>query len=487
MTLAVFGMISYYTFAEDIHQTSDRLVILQSNNIIYQLTKLLDKKVSLVERQISDYLQGKACSLDSSEEQNRIFQDLAHQNPPFRSIAIQYVGHKGLPSEFQTWMDEIGNSTSEPILRRQSEDLFLLWPTQTPTGPAVILFTLDQNQISTTLRSYLNIEGSSITLSNGNTPLITPVQQNPLKPLPTETINRLLTVIPGDDVDKSGTAYTYRSPDTLFGADVGLAVPMEFYQKNLISLKNRTIAAMLIVGWISIWILLIIAFKISSPVRQLSKITKDIIAFNYTTDLEIPPSDDEIGELAQNFETMRDKIKNLVTKDPLTHVYNRRFMMHIFELAVLKAIRYQTKLCCIMMDIDHFKKINDTYGHQGGDAVLVAVGKTLAHVSRDYDTPARYGGEEFMLILPDTVLSDAIEVAERIRTSIKSMIIPFENIEIRCTMSLGVAELDLYEVNTTDQLIRCADTALYQAKKTGRDRVVASPPTTHEPPPPQES
>lgn len=105
--------------------------------------------------------------------------------------------------------------------------------------------------------------------------------------------------------------------------------------------------------------------------------------------------------------------------------------------------------------------------------MLVAVGKTLRENSRDYDTPARYGGEEFIFILPETPLAHAVSIAERIRLAIKGLAIPFEDTEIRCTMSLGVAEFDLYQVNSTDQIIKNADQALYNAKQGGRDQVVA--------------
>ncbi len=472
-TLAVFGFISYYTFAESTHANSDRIVTLQSSEIIYQATKNFNKEIKGIEQELTVSLLGNACSLNSEEETKQLFDKFAHDNPPFSRITLYQTHGSSMPQEFQTWLDEIDQDhLIEPFLRRQGDDLYLLWPTQTPKGRAFFVITIDQEQLAVILRSYLRIDGATILLLEKDHPLISPIPQDPLHPLPAGVINSVDNTLPTDHVNKQGPVYSYRPTDTLFGAGLTLVVPKEFYRANLISLKNRIIAAMLIVGWISIWVLLIIAFKIASPIKKLSKITKDIIAFNYTTELEIPPSNDEIGELAENFENMRQKIKDLVTKDPLTHVYNRRFMMHIFELAVLKAVRMEEHLCCIMMDIDHFKRVNDTFGHQGGDAVLVAVGKTLKEISRNYDTPARYGGEEFMFILPETPLADAIAIAERIRMAIKELSIPFEETTLRCTMSLGVAEFNLYQANTTDQIIQFADKALYQAKDNGRDQVV---------------
>jgi diguanylate cyclase (GGDEF)-like protein len=244
------------------------------------------------------------------------------------------------------------------------------------------------------------------------------------------------------------------------------------YNASLVSLRNRLITALLVVGWCAVWIILILAHSIANPIRKLTKSTQDIIAFDYSSELDIKPGHDEIGELAVNFETMRLKIKDLVTRDQLTHVYNRRFLMHVFELAVLKALRLNEDLCCMMLDIDHFKKINDTYGHPAGDAVLVAVSKLLLDQTRDYDTPARYGGEEFILVLPDTDLETAHEIAERIRKTMQNQVINFEDQQINCTASIGVSRLDKDTANTTEQIIKQADNALYKAKGEGRNRTV---------------
>jgi len=206
-------------------------------------------------------------------------------------------------------------------------------------------------------------------------------------------------------------------------------------------------------------------------VQRLNKLTKDSIAFNYTSELEIKPSSDEIGDLTLNFENMRLKIKDLVTKDQLTHVFNRCFLMHIFELALLKALRLEETLSCIMIDIDYFKKVNSTFGHQAGDAVLAMVGKILLQHTRDYDTPARYGGEKFIFILPDTTIDTAGKIAERIRKAMEQQTVHIDGQRINCTLSLGIAGLDKQSANTTEQIIRRAGTALRQAKDDGRNQV----------------
>jgi diguanylate cyclase (GGDEF)-like protein len=481
-TLVVFGRISYSTFTEHAHKTSDKIIALQGSEVIYQATKTLNEEMGEIGQQLFFYMQSNACSLNSEGETKQLFETFINKNPLFRSITLSFYREKVLPPEFQSWRDEEivkKGDQFKPFLHRQAEDLFLLWPTQTPQGPAFLLINLDLSQLALRLSSYLsnsgylNISGAAIMLTDNHGQfLLNPIQQDVTRPLGQNILSMIDVKAPTEHVEDKGEVYAYRPPDKLFGADLTLVVPKEFNQENLIQLKNRIIAAMLIVGWVSVWIMLIIAYKISSPLRKLSKITKDIIEFNYSTEMEIPPSHDEIGELAENFENMRQKIKTLVTEDPLTQVYNRRFVMHIFDLAVMKANRDKSPLCCIMMDIDHFKKVNDSYGHQGGDIVLVAVGKVLKEISRDYDTPARYGGEEFLCLLPETTLTDATAIAERIRGTVKQLSIPFENKELCCTMSLGVSKFMPEMADTTDKIIRDADKALYQAKENGRDQVV---------------
>jgi|GEM_PF-1857166 len=479
-TLVVFGRISYTTFTESTHTTSDTIITLQASAVIYHTIKGLQQEVNDIEQQLFFAMQANACSLETEAESKAMFAGFSKQHPLFREVALSLRLEKLPPPEFQTWLDEIEANHLEPFLRRHGEDLLLLWPTQTPQGRGFLIITLDQSQLTSRLRSSLSasggvhVSGAAILLTdNQGHPLIDPIQQDEGQPLRKDILADIQTSSLAKEVEKRGAVYTYRSPDPLLGAELTLIVPKEFNQGNLIQLKNRVIAAMLIVAWFSIWVMLIIAYRIASPIRKLSEVTKDMIAFNYSTDMKIPPSHDEIGELAENFETMRQKIKSLVTEDPLTGVYNRRFVMHIFDLAVLKATREDSPLCAIMMDIDYFKKINDTHGHQAGDAILMAVGRVLKEISRDYDTPARYGGEEFLCLLPDTTLTDALAIAQRIRQTIQEIVVPFEGKELRCTMSLGVASMIPGGNNSTDTIIANADRALYQAKENGRNQVVA--------------
>lgn len=164
--------------------------------------------------------------------------------------------------------------------------------------------------------------------------------------------------------------------------------------------------------------------------------------------------------------------------DALTGISNRRF----FERRVVEETdrwrRTRLPLSCLVVDIDHFKRINDSYGHQAGDKVLQRVARELEFVLRSSDVLARYGGEEFVLLLPDTDLKEAAEIANRVRENIAS--IRFDDgalHEVTVTASVGVACLGLdhsKEASPAEILFRHADNALYSAKSTGRNRVVVA-------------
>lgn len=169
---------------------------------------------------------------------------------------------------------------------------------------------------------------------------------------------------------------------------------------------------------------------------------------------------------------LHEKTEVLSITDGLTRLYDHREMMHTLEKEFDRCRRYQSTLSLLMMDIDKFKNINDTYGHQKGDEVLVALATVMNRLCRSNDTAARYGGEEFAVILPETRKKGAQVIAERIRTSMANIRFTSGSQEFGVTVSGGVAELNLETMSSPTDLIHVADRALYQAKKDGRDRVV---------------
>ena len=174
------------------------------------------------------------------------------------------------------------------------------------------------------------------------------------------------------------------------------------------------------------------------------------------------------------------KIQKMAITDPLTNLYNRRYFFEHAEKELQRTLRYHSALSIIMIDIDHFKLVNDNYTHQAGDKVLIEVGQRIAVSLRSVDLLARYGGEEFILMLPQTPIKNAKVVAERICTAINSEPFLFEERQIAVTVSQGVAELDAF-CTEIQQLIHRADQALYVTKTTGRGRVTVWTPEMDRP------
>ena len=156
--------------------------------------------------------------------------------------------------------------------------------------------------------------------------------------------------------------------------------------------------------------------------------------------------------------------------DGLTGVYNRRYWQQQLGHEVSRAARYEHPLALLLFDLDKFKQLNDDYGHQGGDAVLVELSGIIAGLLRDSDLLGRYGGEEFGVVLPETDLAGAMLVAQRICKAVAEHQLIFNGQTIRVTVSIGAS---WYNGQTPDELIQQADMALYNAKRQGRNRAVA--------------
>ena len=174
-----------------------------------------------------------------------------------------------------------------------------------------------------------------------------------------------------------------------------------------------------------------------------------------------------------NLRTELEESVDLSTKDGLTGVFNRRYFdIHIKQMSG-KAKESGQKMCMMMLDIDHFKDVNDTYGHQAGDAVLRKLSETLKSSFRVTDLIARYGGEEFVVLLSKVELKNGIKIAEKTRTAIEAIdfVVPDQEQPLKKTTSIGIAEFNLEE--SVEEFINRVDKALYEAKETGRNKVVA--------------
>ncbi len=168
--------------------------------------------------------------------------------------------------------------------------------------------------------------------------------------------------------------------------------------------------------------------------------------------------------------SLYDQVQQLAITDPLTNIYNRRGFFQIGDGEVERARRFSHPLSVLMFDLDHFKQINDSFGHPFGDKILVALIETCRRYIRALDILGRYGGEEFVVLLPETDLPTALQIAERIRHAVEQTPMHIEDKVIFMTISIGVATFDDKSLTLTDLLVQ-ADQALYRAKQAGRNRV----------------
>lgn len=186
----------------------------------------------------------------------------------------------------------------------------------------------------------------------------------------------------------------------------------------------------------------------------------------YNSSLEI-----EIVGVSRNIQDRKNAEKGSLyfsSHDYLTGCYNRAFFEKNAIEELERSNRYHNPLSLLMLDLDYFKRINDTYGHMAGDEVLKQVSETVSGIIRSTDIFGRFGGEEFVVLIPETSVNGAVQVAEKIRLAIEKAVWPVDEI---ITVSIGVVERNLNE--SLDDLYRRVDHQLYQAKTAGRNRVVA--------------
>lgn len=180
---------------------------------------------------------------------------------------------------------------------------------------------------------------------------------------------------------------------------------------------------------------------------------------------------------------MQKQFRHMAETDALTGAANRRAFMHYLDVQVERSQRQGGPVSVVMVDLDHFKRINDTYGHAKGDVVLVQTVKTIQACLREHDMLGRLGGEEFAVVLPGTPAQAAVDAADRVRQAIAALDFRDDEGErFPVTASLGVASTDLSgQMETAESLLQTADEALYEAKETGRNRVVCSGPLPDQP------
>jgi diguanylate cyclase (GGDEF)-like protein len=222
---------------------------------------------------------------------------------------------------------------------------------------------------------------------------------------------------------------------------------------------------------------------VSVPIRWGEEFLGVLVILAYTPHRYTPSDMDILGMFAtQAAIAIRNarlykKIEQVSITDELTGLFNRRGFFQFGEREFERSLRFNRPLSVLMLDIDHFKRINDTYGHSAGDLVLRALGDCFRRNKRGIDFEGRYGGEEFVFLLPETFLSGASQIAERLLQSVAELVIPVSlangkpsSVNLHITVSIGAAYM-LPEIQSLDALIGRADEAMYRAKGAGRNRV----------------
>jgi diguanylate cyclase (GGDEF)-like protein len=211
--------------------------------------------------------------------------------------------------------------------------------------------------------------------------------------------------------------------------------------------------------------------------RQLVNEVFELLDLANENDARLRALEERVSALQlQNLELVGENnyLSDLTAHDSLTGLYNRRYVMDKIDSEMNRAVRHGHPMSVLMLDLDHFKRINDSFGHPAGDQVLKSVGQVLKESCRVYDVPGRYGGEEFCIVLPDTRVVGTTTVAERIRMRLENTPQQMGEHSVVVTASIGIAVMDSVAdegLLTANALLERADRALYSAKHHGRNRV----------------
>lgn len=181
----------------------------------------------------------------------------------------------------------------------------------------------------------------------------------------------------------------------------------------------------------------------------------------------------ELNESNLKLKILNKELKELSNKDPMTNTYNRRYFSEISQKYLILSRRNEQDLSILILDIDHFKKINDTYGHNTGDEVIITLAECLKNCLRKSDIVSRFGGEEFVILLYGVCKNNTSQIAENMRKNIEKLVISNEKVDLKFTVSIGGACYDeTKDDENLDKTLTRADHALYEAKNKGRNRII---------------
>jgi diguanylate cyclase (GGDEF)-like protein len=179
----------------------------------------------------------------------------------------------------------------------------------------------------------------------------------------------------------------------------------------------------------------------------------------------------KLKKLIEDLESSKAQLKDLASIDSLTKLYNRRYCMQISQHLITEMKQDNTNISVMMLDIDEFKSINDTYGHIGGDKVLIDIANEIKSFIQNRGYACRYGGEEFVIILPKIDIDEAMNLAKKLNKNIANLKIDFEEYKISLSISIGVSAIKINEEDTIEKALHRADKALYRVKNSGKNSV----------------
>ncbi len=293
----------------------------------------------------------------------------------------------------------------------------------------------------------------------------------------------------------SSAACHVHSPDTTILGILDVVISLDRVDREISFLHNIFILLTVLIFIITaVLIFQYLARFVTRPVNSLIEGTQEIARGKFFNPKAVKRND-EIGRLAEaiskmgeeisrqqaelvrtNDELMKanDELEEMTRIDPLTGLFNRRYLMEVLTSEFERARRYGHHLSLLMLDVDHFKQINDRYGHLCGDMVLKDIASLLKSSVRSTDVVARYGGEEMVVLLLETDNNRAVEVANKLRQLVASRQIGCDSVEIHVTVSIGVATWPYHGKSDFMELLEAADQAMYRAKEGGRNRVISA-------------
>ena len=254
---------------------------------------------------------------------------------------------------------------------------------------------------------------------------------------------------------------------------IGTGVYTNYIENEIIKVKekldnqvNKMIFNLICFSFIATLFGIIILYYLSKKINAILEKYKNSLKY-LNENLE-----QKVKTRTHDLEESKELLKEMAEKDSLTNLYNRRYLNSVVDSLIQISIRNNEPLCLIMIDIDKFKKINDTYGHGIGDEILVQLSNKLLSKFRKSDVISRVGGEEFVVVFPKTKLEAAFKISEELRKDIENSIFKIAQLDIKFTISIGITILDKYEDKNLQTILKRADEALYDAKKAGRNKTL---------------